>query len=229
MEDAGGKSGRRPGRHLQVEASGLGDAAGVQQRLAGRFGGKFEAEGGCIEAPIRWASRRPERIQMCAERCEGRRGDKGVRRKVCGKEQHERVAGGAAAADRRAPPSSPDPRGPHSMCALRLKKRPSSSTTSSSSNSTHSSPASPASDTPRHQRHMLHAAAHGSGCAPLTAHLLPVVGIEDPHGLRVAVLRAGAPKRVGARHPALPDDGGELVPHPPALGHIDGFQKTVLR
>ena len=24
-----------------------GDAAGVQQRLAGRFGGKFEAEGGC--------------------------------------------------------------------------------------------------------------------------------------------------------------------------------------
>ena len=47
MEDTGGKSGRRPGRHLQVEASGPGNAASVQQRLAGRFGGKFEAEGGC--------------------------------------------------------------------------------------------------------------------------------------------------------------------------------------
>ena len=43
--DTGGKSGRRPGRHLQVEASGPGNAASVQQRLAGRFGGKFEAEG----------------------------------------------------------------------------------------------------------------------------------------------------------------------------------------
>ena len=31
MRDTGGKSGRRPGRHLQVEASGLGNAAGVQQ------------------------------------------------------------------------------------------------------------------------------------------------------------------------------------------------------
>ena len=47
MGDTGGKSGRRPGRHLQVEASGPGNAASVQQRLAGRFGGKFEAEGGC--------------------------------------------------------------------------------------------------------------------------------------------------------------------------------------
>ena len=47
MRDTGGKSGRRPARHLQVEASGPGNAAGVQQRLAGRFGGKFEAEGGC--------------------------------------------------------------------------------------------------------------------------------------------------------------------------------------
>ena len=39
MEHTGGKSGRRPGRHLQVEASGLGNAASVQQRLVGRFGG----------------------------------------------------------------------------------------------------------------------------------------------------------------------------------------------
>ena len=39
MGDTGGKSGRRPGRHLQVEASGPGNAASVQQRLAGRFGG----------------------------------------------------------------------------------------------------------------------------------------------------------------------------------------------
>ena len=46
MEDTGGKSGRRPGRHLQVEASGPGNAASVQRRLAGRFGGKFEAKGG---------------------------------------------------------------------------------------------------------------------------------------------------------------------------------------
>ena len=47
MGGLGGKSARRPGRHLQVEASGPGNAAGVQQRLAGRIGGKFEAEGGC--------------------------------------------------------------------------------------------------------------------------------------------------------------------------------------
>ena len=46
MGGTGGKSGRRPGRHLQVEASGPGDAARVQQRLVGRFGGKFEVEGG---------------------------------------------------------------------------------------------------------------------------------------------------------------------------------------
>ena len=36
MEDTGGKSGRRPARHLQVEASGPGNAAGVQQRLGGK-------------------------------------------------------------------------------------------------------------------------------------------------------------------------------------------------
>ena len=45
MEDTGGKSGRRPGRHLQVEASGPGNAASVQQRLAGRFRGGEVAEG----------------------------------------------------------------------------------------------------------------------------------------------------------------------------------------
>ena len=77
----------------------------------------------------RWASRRPQRRQRCAARCEGRRGDKGVRRQVWGKEQHEHVAGAAAAADHRAPASS-DPRGSHSMRALRLKKH----STSSSSN-----------------------------------------------------------------------------------------------
>ena len=43
--DTGGKSGRRPGRHLQVEASGPGNAAGVQQRLAGRFRGGEIAQG----------------------------------------------------------------------------------------------------------------------------------------------------------------------------------------
>ena len=45
MGDTGGKSGRRPGRHLQVEASGPGNAAGVQQRLAGRFRGGEIAQG----------------------------------------------------------------------------------------------------------------------------------------------------------------------------------------
>ena len=57
MGDTGGKSARRPGSHLQVEASGLGNAASVQQRLADRFGGKFETEsgragpGGKVDAP----------------------------------------------------------------------------------------------------------------------------------------------------------------------------------
>jgi len=45
MGDTGGKSGRRPGRHLQVEASGPRNAAGVQQRLAGRFRGGEIAQG----------------------------------------------------------------------------------------------------------------------------------------------------------------------------------------
>ena len=45
MEGTGGKSGRRPGRHLQVEASGPGNAASVQQRLAGRFRGGEIAQG----------------------------------------------------------------------------------------------------------------------------------------------------------------------------------------
>ena len=37
----------RSGSRCQAEAFGLGNAASVQQRLAGRFGGEFEAEGGC--------------------------------------------------------------------------------------------------------------------------------------------------------------------------------------
>ncbi len=45
MGDTGGKSGRRPARHLQVEASGPGNAVGVQQRLAGRFRGREIAQG----------------------------------------------------------------------------------------------------------------------------------------------------------------------------------------
>ena len=36
MDDTGGKSARRPGSHLQVEASGPGNAASVQHRLASR-------------------------------------------------------------------------------------------------------------------------------------------------------------------------------------------------
>ena len=47
MEDTGGKSGRRPARHLQVEASGPGNAASVQQRLAGRFGGNLTRRNCC--------------------------------------------------------------------------------------------------------------------------------------------------------------------------------------
>ena len=53
MGDTGGKSGRRPGSHLQVEASGPGNAASVQQRLAGRF-------------------RRGEVVEGCAGGAEGR-------------------------------------------------------------------------------------------------------------------------------------------------------------
>ena len=53
MEDTGGKSARRPGRHLQAEASGPGNAASVQQRLAGRF-------------------RRGEVVEGCACGAEGR-------------------------------------------------------------------------------------------------------------------------------------------------------------
>ena len=45
MEDAGGKSGRRPARHLQVEASGPRSATSVRQRLAGRFRGGEIAQG----------------------------------------------------------------------------------------------------------------------------------------------------------------------------------------
>ena len=41
MEDTGGKSGRRPARHLQVEASGPRNATSVQQRLAARLGGRL--------------------------------------------------------------------------------------------------------------------------------------------------------------------------------------------
>ena len=47
MEDTGGKSGRRPGRHLQVEASAPGNAASVQHRLAGRFGGNLTRRNCC--------------------------------------------------------------------------------------------------------------------------------------------------------------------------------------
>ena len=45
MEDTGGKSGRRPGRHLQVEASGPGNARPAHWRLAGRFRRGEVAEG----------------------------------------------------------------------------------------------------------------------------------------------------------------------------------------
>ena len=54
MEDRGGKSARCPGRHLQVEASGPGNAASVQQRLTGRFG-----EGGIWAAVHPSATRFP--------------------------------------------------------------------------------------------------------------------------------------------------------------------------
>ena len=53
MEDTGGKSGRRPGRHLQVEASGPGNARPAHWRLAGR-------------------SRRGEVVEGCAGGAAGR-------------------------------------------------------------------------------------------------------------------------------------------------------------
>ena len=45
MGDTGGKSGRRPARHLQVEASGPRDDTIAQWRLAGRFRGGEIAQG----------------------------------------------------------------------------------------------------------------------------------------------------------------------------------------
>ena len=48
MADTGGKSGRRPGRHLQVEASGPGNAASVECVLAGELG----AEEGGTDGPV---------------------------------------------------------------------------------------------------------------------------------------------------------------------------------
>ena len=53
MDDTGGKSGRRPGSHLQVEASGPGNARPAHWRLAGRF-------------------RRGEVVEGCAGGAEGR-------------------------------------------------------------------------------------------------------------------------------------------------------------
>ena len=53
MEDTGGKSGRRPERHLQAEASGPGNARPAHWRLAGRF-------------------RRGEVVEGCAGGAEGR-------------------------------------------------------------------------------------------------------------------------------------------------------------
>ena len=50
MEDTGGKSGRRPARHLQVEASGPAKAVSVQRRLAGRFRSRgLRADSGALE------------------------------------------------------------------------------------------------------------------------------------------------------------------------------------
>ena len=54
MEDARGKSGRHPGRHLEVEASGLGNAASVRQRLATTLLAHTHAAAStCTERPIR--------------------------------------------------------------------------------------------------------------------------------------------------------------------------------
>ena len=70
MEDAGGKSGRRPGSHLQVEAYGPGNATSVQQRLACRF-------------------RRGEVAEGCAGGAEGR--SKGL---ICLRQTYMRDTGG---------------------------------------------------------------------------------------------------------------------------------------
>ena len=167
----------------------------------------------------RWASRRPQRRQRCAARCEGRRGDKGVWRQVCGQEQHEHVAdpGGAAAADHRAPPASSDPRGSHSMRALRLKKH---STSSSSSNParppaclTHAAPSAAHSAAARHAVGVR--TADGAACArrkPLGD------GGEWGAPMRVLVDARGRPARPAQPRPASPGAGGSAATAQQACG-----------
>ena len=69
MGDTGGKSGRRPARHPQVEASGPGNATSALCRLGGRVGGRrcdLEVTGWGLGRPIacilqsrsRWGLRR---------------------------------------------------------------------------------------------------------------------------------------------------------------------------
>ena len=52
MGDTGGKSARRPGTHLQVEASGPRNAASVQQRRAGRFRGSLLRSVACSRRAV---------------------------------------------------------------------------------------------------------------------------------------------------------------------------------
>ena len=75
MEDTGGKSGRRPGRHLQVEASGPGNARPAHWRLAGRFR-RGEVAKGCAGG----AAGRSKTLICLRETWMGDRGGKSGRR-----------------------------------------------------------------------------------------------------------------------------------------------------
>ena len=70
MGDTGGKSGRRPGRHLQVKASWHRDATIAEWRLVGRVGGKR----GDVEV-TGWGLGRPT---ACILRSRSRRGPRRV-------------------------------------------------------------------------------------------------------------------------------------------------------
>ena len=75
MGDTGGKSARRPGTHLQVEASGPRNAASVQQRLAGRF-----RRGEVVEGCAGGAEGRSKRLICLRETWMGDTGGKSGRR-----------------------------------------------------------------------------------------------------------------------------------------------------
>ena len=160
-------------------------------------------------------------------------GDEGVRQgvkegeatKVCGDRCTERnntsalLSPGGAAADHRAPPASSDPRGSHSMRALRLKKH--SSSTSLQPRApvarlaclTHAAPSAAHSAAARHAVGVR--TADGAACArrkPLGD------GGEWGAPVRVLVDARGRPARPAQPRPASPGAGGSATTAQQACG-----------